>query len=171
MFVNGLDCDCILNHLVFVQPARRVTTTTPCLDDYEPLRTLGAGANATVYLVREKHTSHLYALKVVDKFVANGQKVLTSMVINEQSALAELNGNDFVLPLHTCFHDSENFYLVTVSAPVFWLHFACPRYQQDYLPGGDLERLQSFKELDVEAIRFYMAELVRLSRFSRLVFI
>lgn len=85
------------------------------------------------------------------------------MVINEQSTLAELNGNDFVLPLHACFHDSENFYLVTVSAPVSWPHIPCSQYQQDYFPGGDLERLQAFKELDIEAIRFYMAELVRLS--------
>jgi serine/threonine protein kinase len=125
-----------------VEPAQ-CATGTPCLDDYEFLRTLGAGANATVYLVREKHTSHLYALKAVYKFTSNGRKVSSSMVISEQSTLAELNGNDFVLPLHACFHDSENFYLVT-----------------DYLPGGDLERLQAFKELDVEAIRFYMAELL-----------
>ncbi|KAF8271659.1 kinase-like domain-containing protein [Lactarius quietus] len=125
-----------------VEPAR-CATDTPCLDDYEFLRTLGAGANATVYLVREKHTSRLYALKAVDKFTPNGRKVSSSMVINEQSTLTELNGNDFVLPLHACFHDTENFYLVT-----------------DYFPGGDLERLQAFKELDVEAIRFYMAEIL-----------
>lgn len=81
---------------------------------------MGAGANATVYLVREKHTSHLYALKAVDKFTANGGKVSVSMVVNEQSTLTELNGNDFVLPLHACFHDSEYFYLVTVSAHFSW---------------------------------------------------
>ncbi|KAI9448418.1 kinase-like domain-containing protein [Lactarius indigo] len=116
---------------------------TPCLDDYEVLRTLGAGANATVYLVREKHTSHLYALKAVDKYTASGRKVSSSMVLNEQATLTELNGNDFVLPLHACFHDTESFYLVT-----------------EYLPGGDLQRLQALKELDTEAIRFYMAELL-----------
>ena len=115
----ALHYDCVLNHPLFVQSAR-CATGTPCLDDYDFLRTLGAGANATVYLVREKHTSHLYALKAVDKFTTNGRKVSSSMVINEQSALAELNGNDFVLPLHACFHDTENFYLVTVSAQVRW---------------------------------------------------
>ncbi len=103
-----------MNHLL-VQPAQ-CATGTPCLDDYEVLRTLGAGANATVYLVREKHTSHLYALKAVDKYTATGRKVSRSMVLNEQATLTELNGNDFVLPLHACFHDTENFYLVTVSA-------------------------------------------------------
>jgi serine/threonine protein kinase len=117
----------VLNH-IFIQPAQ-CATGTPCLDDYEFLRTLGAGANATVYLVREKHTSHLYALKAVDKFTANGRKVSTSMVINEQSTLTELNGNDFVLPLHACFHDSENFYLVTVSTQVSCPHMAYSCYQ------------------------------------------
>ncbi|KAH9065128.1 kinase-like domain-containing protein [Lactarius deliciosus] len=125
-----------------VEPAQ-CATGTPCLDDYEVLRTLGAGAHATVYLVREKHTSHLYALKAVDKYTASGRKVSSRMVLNEQATLTELNGNDFVLPLHACFHDTESFYLVT-----------------EYLPGGDLQHLQALKELDTEAIRFYMAELL-----------
>ncbi|KAI9452989.1 kinase-like domain-containing protein [Russula earlei] len=116
---------------------------TPCLDDYEFLRTLGAGANATVYLVRENRTSHLFALKAVDKYSADGRKIACSTVINEQTALTKLNGSDCILPLHTCFHDTENYYLVT-----------------EYLPGGDLERLQRSKVLDVEAVRFYMAELL-----------
>ena len=116
-FAIGLDCDRILNVLLFLQPAQ-CALGTPCLDDYEVLRTLGAGANATVYLVREKHTSHLYALKAVDKYTATGRKVSCSMVINEQSTLTELNGSDFVLPLHACFHDTEYFYFVTVSAQV-----------------------------------------------------
>ena len=110
-FVIGLD----FNQILLVQPA----TTTPRLDDYELLRFLGEGANATVYLVREKQTSHLYALKAVEKYdPATGRKVSWDMVKNEQSTLRELNGNDFVLPLHACFHDSENFYLVTASAKV-----------------------------------------------------
>lgn len=76
---------------------------------------MGSGANATVYLVREKHTSYLYALKAVEKYTAAGRKIAFSTVINEQAALTELSGNDFILPLHACFHDTENFYLVTVS--------------------------------------------------------
>jgi len=116
---------------------------TPCLDDYEFLHTLGAGANATVYLVQDKHTSHMYALKAVDKYNADGRKIACSTVLNEQTALTKLNGNDFILPLHACFHDTENYYLVT-----------------EYLPGGDLEDLQRTKALDVDAVRFYMAELL-----------
>ncbi|KAI0250576.1 kinase-like domain-containing protein [Lactifluus subvellereus] len=119
------------------------TNVAPCLDDYQVLRKLGVGANATVYLVRERHTSHLYALKAIDKYTASGQRIAFSTVINEQAILTELNGSDFILPLHACFHDTENFYLVT-----------------EYLPGGDLEALQESKELDVEAVRFYMAELL-----------
>ncbi|KAI0302995.1 kinase-like domain-containing protein [Russula brevipes] len=117
--------------------------STPCLDDYEFLRTLGTGGTATVYLVREKRTSHLYALKAVDKYTSAGRKIPCSTVLNEQAALSELNGNDFILPLHACFHDTENYYLV-----------------MEYLPGGDLEGLHRSQVLDAEAVRFYMAELL-----------
>ena len=50
------------------------------------------------------------------------------MVINEQFTLSELNGNGFTLPLHACFHNTEYFYLETVSAqvmslaPLFFTH-------------------------------------------------
>ncbi|KAH9989411.1 kinase-like domain-containing protein [Russula compacta] len=121
----------------------QTANVTPCLDDYEFLRTLGAGANATVYLVREKRTSNLYAVKAVDKYTAGGRKIACSTVINEQAALRAMNGNDFILPLHACFHDTENYYLVT-----------------EYLPGGDLQELRRSKTLDVESVRFYMAELL-----------
>ncbi|KAN0124444.1 Protein kinase-like domain containing protein [Russula decolorans] len=118
--------------------------STPCLDDYEVLCNLGKGANATVYLVREKNTRHLYALKAVDKFTEAGRKVACSTVLNEQAALTKLSGSEFILPLHACFHDTEYWYLVT-----------------EYLPGGDLQDLLcTMESLDVEAIRFYMAELL-----------
>ncbi|KAI0269380.1 kinase-like domain-containing protein [Gloeopeniophorella convolvens] len=96
-----------------------------------------------VYLAREKRTSALYALKAVDKIRSNGKEVPYEVVANERTVLVELNGNDFVLPLHACFHDTENYYFVT-----------------EYLPGGDLQQLQEVKDLNVEAVRFYMAELL-----------
>jgi protein kinase A len=80
---------------------------------------LGKGANATVYLVQEKNTPHLYALKAVDKFTEAGRKVACSTVLNEQAALTKLSGSDFILPLHACFHDTEYWYLVTVRVEVF----------------------------------------------------
>jgi hypothetical protein len=67
----------------------------------------------------------LYALKAVEKYTAAGRKIAFSTVINEQAALTELNGSDFILPLHACFHDTENFYLVTVRLHIpSSLHFA-----------------------------------------------
>jgi serine/threonine protein kinase len=103
-------------HAAFCFQRTVIANTTPCLDDYDVLRTLGTGANATVYLVRERHTSHLYALKAIEKYNASGAKVSSSTVTNEQAILSGLNGSDFILPLHACFHDTENFYLVTVRA-------------------------------------------------------
>jgi serine/threonine protein kinase len=81
---------------------------------------LNEGSFATVYLVREKHTPHLYALKAIDKYTATGRRnVACSTVIDEQAALTELSGSDFILPLYASFHDTENYYFATVRAEVF----------------------------------------------------
>ena len=75
---------------------------------------LSVGEDTAVYLVQEKNTTHLYALKVIDK---RGRDVST--ILNEQAALTKLSGSDFILPLHACFHDTEFWYLLTVRAEVF----------------------------------------------------
>ncbi|KAI0270350.1 kinase-like domain-containing protein [Russula aff. rugulosa BPL654] len=110
----------------------------PCHDDYDILRTLSTGESAIVYLVREKNTPRLYVLKVIKKLCRD-----VSTVLNEQAALTRLSGSNFILPLHACFHDTNNWYFLT-----------------EYLPGGDLQGLQLLVSLDVEAVRFYMAELL-----------
>jgi hypothetical protein len=75
---------------------------------------LSVGEDTAVYLVREKNTTFLYALKVIDK---RGRDVST--ILNEQAAVTKLSGSDFFLLLHACFHDTEFWYLLTERAEVF----------------------------------------------------
>jgi len=65
------------------------------------------------------NTPHLYALKAVHKITQDGIKVPCDTVLYEQAALRKLSGSDFTVTLHACFHDTECWYLVTVSAEVF----------------------------------------------------
>ena len=86
----------------------------PCLDDFTILRGLGDGSSGTVYLVRENDTRGLYALKVIQKHKRCRTQLEIETVMAERNALLDLRGNDFILQLRACFHDSRNYYLVTV---------------------------------------------------------
>ena len=86
----------------------------PCLDDFTILRRLGDGSSGTVHLVRENDTGGLYALKAIPKRKTFGKELRVENVMTERNTLLELRGDDFILQLRACFHDSMNYYLVTV---------------------------------------------------------
>jgi Protein kinase domain len=86
----------------------------PRLDDFTILRGLGDGSAGTVYLVRENETRGLYALKAIPKRNLCGTEFEIETVMAERNALLDLRGDDFILQLRACFHDSGNYYLVTV---------------------------------------------------------
>ncbi|KAI9466634.1 kinase-like domain-containing protein [Lactarius psammicola] len=115
----------------------------PRLDDFTVLRSLGDGSSGEVYLVRENDTSGLYALKVIPKRKLSGTLLAIETVMAERNLLLDLRGNDFILQIRACFHDSRNYYLVT-----------------EYHPAGDLHTLLLMKGSRVDAVRFYMAELL-----------
>ena len=89
--------------------------SAPCLDDFTILRGLGDGSSGTVHVVRENDTGGLYALKAIEKRKLSGKSELKiETVMTERNALLDFRGNDFILQLRACFHDSKNYYLVTV---------------------------------------------------------
>jgi serine/threonine protein kinase len=84
------------------------------LDDFTILRGLGDGSSGTVHLVRENETRGLYALKAIPKRKSCGRELKIETVMAERNTLLDLRGNDFILQLRACFHDSKNYYFVTV---------------------------------------------------------
>jgi hypothetical protein len=96
----------------------------PCLDDFTILRGLGDGSSGTVYLVRENDTHGLYALKAIPKRNLCGTQFEVETVMAERNALLDLRGDDFILQLRACFHDSKYYYLVTVRVETAWIHMA-----------------------------------------------
>ena len=90
----------------------------PSLDDFTILRGLGDGSSGTVHLVRENDTGGLYALKAIPKRKACGKVLRVETIMNERNSLLDLRGDDFILQLRACFHDSRNYYLVTVRGSI-----------------------------------------------------
>ena len=86
----------------------------PRLENFTVLRCLGDGSSGEVHLVRENDTSGLYALKVIPKRKISGTLLAIETVMAERNLLLDLRGNDFILQVRACFHDSRNYYLVTV---------------------------------------------------------
>lgn len=91
----------------------------PCLNDFTILSSVGDGSSGTVYIVRENDTGGLYALKAIPKRKPCGKELRVDIVMTERNTLLDLHGDDFILQLRACFHDSRNYYLVTVRDAVF----------------------------------------------------
>ena len=139
--------------------------SAPCLDDFTILRGLGDGSSGTVHLVRENDTGGLYALKAIPKQKFCGKELKIEIVMAERNTLLDLRGDDFILQLRACFHDSRNYYLVTVREAILQSAraqmFVLTSLSQEYHPAGDLHTLLLLKGCPQNVVRFYMAELVR----------
>jgi serine/threonine protein kinase len=149
--------------------------SAPCLDDFTILRGLGDGSSGTVHLVRENDTGGLYALKAISKRKFCGKELKIEIVMAERNTLLDLRGDDFILQLRACFHDSRNYYLVTVREAILQSAtaemFVLTSLSQEYHPSGDLHTLLLLKGSPQNVVRFYMAELVRFLSYLMVVFL
>ncbi|KAJ7303892.1 hypothetical protein JRQ81_011402 [Phrynocephalus forsythii] len=131
----------------FLQWAEPVTSRLKELrmqrDDFEILKVIGRGAFSEVAVVKQKTTSQVYAMKIMNKWdmLKRGE---VSCFREERDVL--VNGDQrWITQLHFAFQDENYLYLV-----------------MDYYVGGDLLTLLSKFEdrIPVEMARFYLAEMV-----------
>lgn len=78
-------------------------------EDFRPIRLISEGVSGKVYLVQDKFTKGLFALKVIRKRLHN-----ITRIINEKDALCKAAGSPWFLSLEASMHDDTNFYLLTV---------------------------------------------------------
>lgn len=120
---------------------------------------LGRGSFGKVYLVKGKGDK-LLALKVVSKEMLGPRP---DMMLLEQDLLKRLSGTRHLLNMVASFHDSQNFYLLTVcslSGNNIFIYVN----SQDFYPGGDLDHhIRRVGALKTAEARFYAAEIVRFS--------
>lgn len=86
---------------------------TPIIDDFSIGKLLGRGASGAVYKAQDKTTEKYFALKVIRKKESDPQTI--QFIIKEQEALRKVLGNNSFIQLAASFHDTINYYLVTVS--------------------------------------------------------
>jgi serine/threonine protein kinase len=85
----------------------------PQLSNFIIIGKLGNGISGTVYKIQNKASSAFLALKVIPKKGFSLSEL--EDIVSEQTALRRMLGHPGFLQLEASFHDSENFYLATVS--------------------------------------------------------
>eukprot|EP00042_Codosiga_hollandica_P023274 m.91011 g.91011 ORF g.91011 m.91011 type:complete len:382 (+) comp51116_c0_seq1:70-1215(+) len=87
-----------------------LSTGNPDLDQYELLKTLGAGAFGKVLLVKDRRSEKRFALKVLEKRKVVKMKQVEH-TINERNILAAVDC-PFIVGLANSFKDDRNLYMV-----------------------------------------------------------
>ncbi|XP_067933082.1 citron Rho-interacting kinase-like [Watersipora subatra] len=110
-------------------------------DDFEIVKLIGEGHFGQVKVVKEKHSSEIYALKVIRKRdVLSHQE---AAYFEEERDIMSKSNNPWLTQLHYAFQDTENLYLA-----------------MDFHPGGDLAILMSrYETLSEDMTSFYVAEM------------
>ncbi|KAI0043166.1 kinase-like protein [Auriscalpium vulgare] len=136
----------LLSPLSPLSPSTRFPWDTPShpLEFFRTIRTLGQGGSGTVYLIQDKITTELFALKIISKLGMDAEDV--EFALREQRTLCKMRDTHNILSLKASFHDRTNFYFITA-----------------YYPGGDLfSMLEKYRgtRLKSHSIKVYAAELL-----------
>ncbi|KAJ7270785.1 hypothetical protein B0H12DRAFT_1229251, partial [Mycena haematopus] len=102
-----IDSLLVKNHLTSPTLVER----TPSLDDFEQLLLIGRGATCSVYLVRQKATGCLYAMKQMAKFDQPADAEQEQRILKAIATLSDAPRS--LLSLEASWTDAEYFYLVT----------------------------------------------------------
>lgn len=99
--------------IVDVDGSSSAAVRTVTSDDFRVVGELGEGGQASVYLVQERATERLYALKAAEK---SEYPEMNELMFREQAVLESIAGSPWFLSLKASFEDDEYFFLLTVSS-------------------------------------------------------
>jgi serine/threonine protein kinase len=111
-------------------------------EDFDPIGMLGKGSFGEVYLVRERRTQKLYALKLLckDEIISTN---IVRYIFTERNILSSIK-HPFIVSLYTSFQTKDKLVLV-----------------MDYCPGGDLgSYLVREGKFTEERARIYLCEIL-----------
>eukprot|EP00004_Rigifila_ramosa_P024182 TRINITY_DN6939_c0_g1_i1.p1 TRINITY_DN6939_c0_g1~~TRINITY_DN6939_c0_g1_i1.p1 ORF type:complete len:534 (+),score=94.37 TRINITY_DN6939_c0_g1_i1:191-1603(+) len=116
-------------------------------DDFEFGRVLGEGAFGQVVLATEKSSGNKYAIKMVEKMHVIKEK--KTETVKREKAILDILVHPFVVRLYYTFQDETTLYFVIELAE----------------HGELLDLLRSMITLDLESVKFYMAEVLEAVEF------
>ncbi len=109
------------------------------IDDFEVIRLLGKGEYGKVLLVQKKHSTDLFAMKILKKKHIK-EKRQVQHTLSERSVLTKAR-HPFIVQLHYAFQTPQKLYLVL-----------------EYCPGGELYfHISKFKRFPEDRSKFYAA--------------
>lgn len=113
------------------------------LSDFELKNVIGRGHFGEVYMIKEKQTGDIYAMKIIKKHRSLEER---NVAFNEERNIMAFSESLWITMLQYAFQDSANLYFV-----------------MEYHPGGDLLGLlyRQGGTLPESAASFYLAELVK----------
>ena len=117
------------------------TKTVINFNSFEILELIGGGSFGKIFKVKQKNTSKIYAMKVLNKSYLI-QKKLLRYAITECNVLKN-SDCPFILKLHYSFQTPENLYMIL-----------------DYCPIGDLSYQIQINLFEEDEAKFYIAELI-----------
>lgn len=123
------------------------------LSDFEVKALIGRGHYGEVYVVREKQTGDVYAMKSIKKSVYAREGKLMS---KEERDIMAYGNSEWLTSLQYSFQDGSNLFFI-----------------MDYHPGGDLLGLllRQGGTIPESAAVFYLSELVRFILICSIIFI
>ena len=89
---------------------------TQDVSQLQVLKSLGAGAFGTAWLVRHLKTDRLYALKALEKHMIKRQN-WTSVVVREKDLLQSLSPHPCVITMHNAFQSPTHLFMLMELAP------------------------------------------------------
>jgi len=112
------------------------------LDDFLLLRVIGRGSYAKVFVVEQKRTKRIYAMKVIKKELVNDDEDI-DWVQTEKHVFEVASNHPFLVGLHSCFQTASRLFFII-----------------EFVNGGDLMfHMQRQRRLPEEHARFYSAEI------------
>ncbi|KAF0992676.1 hypothetical protein HZS_7278 [Henneguya salminicola] len=121
-----------------------IRSLRPNKNDFEYIKTIGRGHFGEVYVVKEKGTNDIYAMKILTKAATLSNDNIA--FYEEERDIMAFAGSPWVTSLQYAFQDAENLYLV-----------------MEFLPGGDLLNLLSRYDdgiMEEDDARFYLCEII-----------
>lgn len=125
-----------------LQPSGDAGVSAMGLDDFQLIRVIGRGSYAKVFVVEQRKTKRVYAMKVIKKELVNDDEDI-DWVQTEKHVFEVASNHPFLVGLHSCFQTPSRLFFII-----------------EFVNGGDLMfHMQRQRRLPEEHARFYAAEI------------